>query len=81
MTTAAILDFQIYEVLLADGIWRAETHYCAKCRQNRCFVEEMLQFFKFSKWPPLTSLIFKIMKFYWLTLQNLHMIDKVFFRI
>jgi len=30
------------------------------------FVAEILQFFKFSKWPPPPSWIFEILKFYWL---------------
>jgi len=32
---AAILDFQICEISLADSGWKAETHHHAKCRQNR----------------------------------------------
>jgi len=34
---AAILDFQICEMLMADGVWVAQTHNCAKFRQNRSF--------------------------------------------
>ena len=39
-------------------------HHCTKFRQNRFFVAEILQFFKFSKWPPPPSWIFEIVKFY-----------------
>jgi len=35
MAAAAILDFQICEILLADGVWWAYTHNCAKIRLNR----------------------------------------------
>ena len=31
--TSSIFKF----VKLADGVWRAQTHHCAKCRQNRSF--------------------------------------------
>jgi len=34
---AAILDFQICEILLLDGVWRAQTHNCTKFHQNRLF--------------------------------------------
>jgi len=34
MAAAAIFDFQICEILLADGVWRAQTHNCAKFRHN-----------------------------------------------
>jgi len=37
MAAAAILEFQICEILLADGVWGAQTHHCAKCHQNRSF--------------------------------------------
>ena len=37
MAAAAILDFQICEILLADGVWRAQTHSYAKFRHNRSF--------------------------------------------
>ena len=37
MAAAAILDFQICEILLADGVWRAQAHNCAKFRHNRSF--------------------------------------------
>ena len=46
-----ILDFQICEISLADSVWKAQTHYRAKCRQNWLSVVETLQFFEFSKWP------------------------------
>jgi len=32
---AAILNFQICEISLADSVLKAETHHLAKCRQNR----------------------------------------------
>ena len=34
MAAAAILDFQICQILLADDVWRAQTHNCTKFRQN-----------------------------------------------
>ena len=32
---AAILNFQICEISLAERVWKAQTHQRAKCRQNR----------------------------------------------
>ena len=55
---AAILNFQIYKISLADSGWRAQTHRRAKCRQNRSSCLEILQFFEFSRWPPPVSWIF-----------------------
>jgi len=66
MAAAALLDYQIYEILLANGVWRAQTHNCNKFRQNRSFIAEILRFFKFSRWPLTPSWMFKISKFYWL---------------
>jgi len=37
MAAAAILDFQICEISLADSVWRAKTYHCAKFCQNRSF--------------------------------------------
>jgi len=37
MAAAAILDFQISEITLADSVWKAQTHHRAKCRQNQSF--------------------------------------------
>jgi len=38
MTAAtAIVDCQIRKILLADGVWSAQTHHCTKFRQNRSF--------------------------------------------
>jgi len=37
MAAAAILGIQICEMLLADGVWRTQTHNCTKFRQNRSF--------------------------------------------
>jgi len=51
--------FQICEISLADSVWKAQTHYPAKCRQNWSSVVETLQFFEFSKWP-----IIKIFRFF-----------------
>ena len=37
MAAAAILDFQIWEISLADSVWKAQTQHRAKCRQNWSF--------------------------------------------
>jgi len=37
MSAAAILDFKISEILLADGVWTAQPHKCAKFCHNRSF--------------------------------------------
>ena len=37
MAAASILDFQIGEIVLADGVWRAQTHNRTKFRRNRSF--------------------------------------------
>jgi len=37
MAAAAIWDFQICEILLADGVWMAQMHNCTKFHQNRSF--------------------------------------------
>ena len=37
MAPIAILDCQIRKNLLADGVWRAETHHSTKFRHNRPF--------------------------------------------
>jgi len=34
---AAILDFQICEILLADSVWKAQMHHCTKFRQYWSF--------------------------------------------
>jgi len=34
MAGAAILDFRICEISLADSVWKAQTHHRAICRQN-----------------------------------------------
>jgi len=34
MAVVAILVFQILEILLADSVWKAQTHYCAKCHNH-----------------------------------------------
>ena len=51
MVGDAILDFQICEISLSDSVWKAQTHYRAKCRQNWSSVVKTLQFLEFSKWP------------------------------
>jgi len=45
MAAAAILDIRICEMLLADGVWRSETHNRTKFRQNRWFVAEDIAIF------------------------------------
>jgi len=35
MAAIAILDYRIHKILLADGVWRAQTNHCTKFRQNR----------------------------------------------
>jgi len=37
MAAAAIMDFQICEISLADSDWKAKTHHRAECPQNRSF--------------------------------------------
>jgi len=64
MAAAGILDFQI---LLADGVGRAQMHHSAKCRQNRSFRCGDIAIFLIFKMSPPPSLILEIMKFYWLT--------------
>jgi len=66
MAATVILNCWICKILLADGVRRGNTHHCTKFRQNRFFVVEILQFFKFSKCPSPPSWIFEIVKFYWL---------------
>jgi len=56
VASAAILNFQICEISLADSVVKIGR-----------LVVEILQFFEFSKWPsPLSWIFFKIKKFYWL---------------
>jgi len=38
MAVAAVIDFQICEISLADSVWKAQTHHHTKCRQNRSFI-------------------------------------------
>ena len=45
IASAAILDFQIGEILLADGVWRAQMHHFAKHRQNQSFRCRDITFF------------------------------------
>jgi len=67
LVAAAILDFNIGEI---------RNFICWRCRITvPNFVKitrslaEILQGFKFLKWPSLPSWIFEIVKFYWLTLR------------
>ena len=64
MAVDIILDSPIREILMADGVRRAHTHHCTKFHQNRFFLVEILQFIKFSKWPPMPSWIFEIIKIF-----------------
>jgi len=50
MTAATILDFQIGEMLLADGAWRTELLHCVKFVTIGHSVAEMLTFFQFARW-------------------------------
>ena len=70
MAAAAILDIHICEMLLADGVWMAQTHNCTKFGQNRsigCEHIKICRFVDFSRWRPSPSWIFEIVKFYLLT--------------
>jgi len=60
MAAATILDFQICEILWADGVCRAQTHNCAKFRHNRRSITEILQFFEF--WNREILLIIRIQR-------------------
>jgi len=66
LAATAILYFQICEILLADGVWRAQTHNFTKFRQNRSIACEDMKIFDFSRWRPPPSWIFEIAKFSWL---------------
>jgi len=46
MAAAANLDFQICEILLADGVWRAQTHNCTKFQSFRCGYIAIFRIFK-----------------------------------
>jgi len=46
MASAAILDFQICEISLADSVWKAQTHHCTKCHQNWSFRCRDIAFFR-----------------------------------
>jgi len=37
MAVAAILDYRIRKILLADGVWKVHTHRCTKFSQIRSF--------------------------------------------
>jgi len=44
---AAILNCQIRNILLADGVWKAQTHHCTNFIKIGHSVAKILQFFKF----------------------------------
>jgi len=50
MAAAAILDFKNREILLANRVWRAESHHHAKFCQMGQPVAKILPFFFFSRW-------------------------------
>jgi len=49
MAAATILDFQICEILLADGVWRDQKHNFNKFPQNRSFRRGDIAIFRISK--------------------------------
>jgi len=49
MAGDAILGVQIYEMSLADSVWKAQTHHHAKCRQNWSSCCEDIAFFRIFK--------------------------------
>ena len=53
---ATILDCRICKILLADGVWRAQTHHCTKFVKIGQSVRNILRFFNFLKWRPSTIL-------------------------
>ena len=65
MAVAAILDIQICEMLLADGVLRAKTHNY-QISSKSVFRCGDIAIFEFSRWPPPPSWIFETVKFYWL---------------
>jgi len=46
---AAILNFQICEISLADSVWKAQTNHRFKCRQNRSSCCEDIAMFRIFK--------------------------------
>jgi len=52
MAVAATLDFRNFQILLAEGVWRAKMHHHAKFRRNQSTVAEILRLFDFSGHPP-----------------------------
>jgi len=56
------MDFQICEILLADGVWRAHTNHC----QNWSFRSWHVAIFRIFKMAATAIFIFEIAKFYWL---------------
>jgi len=60
------LDFQICEMLLTDGVWRATTHNCAKFRHNLSFRCRDIAIFRIFKMAAAAILDFLNREFYWL---------------
>jgi len=56
--------------LLDDDAQRAQSHHCAKRRQNQSFYCGDIAIFLFLRWPLLPSSIFEIVKFYWRTVPG-----------
>jgi len=54
------------KILLADGVWRAQTRHDTKFRQNRSFPCGDIAIFQIFKMAAAAILIFEILKFYWL---------------
>ena len=49
MVAVATLDFRNRELLFADGIWRAQTHHCAKYCRNRSLLCRDIAIFRIFK--------------------------------
>ena len=64
MADAAILDFKICEILLADSVWRAQTHHCTKCCQNWPFCYGDIKIFQL---VIIDAVVFIIWTFQYLT--------------
>jgi len=67
VANAAILNFQICEISLADSVWKAPTHHRAKCHQNQLSCCGDIAIFRIFKMAVAAILdFFEIEKFYWL---------------
>jgi len=71
MAAATILDCQIRQILLADGVWWARRITVLNFVKICHSVVEILRFFEFSRWLLPLSWIFEIAKFCWL-LGSMH---------